>query len=672
MSAPDVSSSNAEMFISSIQEIESRYSEFPKSLRIRIERWVEKLVDSGSNPAFTAHRNAYTKLLLSMVRTARFNEPFHRMPPDGRLAPFPTHLRSRIRNIDAPPAASQDAAGSASEDGFWGDMRSRVSGTDHLNSSRSGYLHVAPVAASVHELASEELERAHSNTLAFAPPKKGVAASPVRSPHRNSRSRARSPQPPPDAQDATRPTYEHLLQAHFNAGDNHSLLHEGDFRKYAVPNYRFQWNLHRDEESEHASTGHVTHAALAHGDTNDDRRAHALHAPVASHTPIRTHGGNRAALQSHATGAHHAEHAQHAQHALAAHKAAFPAGHGADVLVSTARPSGSGSGMSRFLNMSSEQASGLSHKRLDQQNLKQFKEPDYTSHELPALHSLLREQNVRIQVLEERLAVERSEHARQIQHIEYAYATEMARLREVEANANRLYEQQSQREMDIIEMHHRNSGTGIYYSNSNNNSVRNSGNIRSGMLSQSGTGNSATNLDTGREYVSLEFDRAYEGVASSSIGGGLSRSSTLQQNQQRNRSMSQESPETSKHHLIHISSPPPRLPGKTSPIPKAAAGSRNTGSDSGLAPPGRIQFPEHDNNVSMLGRSFAQQSQRWVNDSMSRSQDYFLPPAPAPLATSASAAMLRESRDKDDSDFLAYLSAFQEEIRYPNNPFKVA
>ena len=134
-------------FIASILEIEALYKDFPKALRIRIERWVERLVNSGSNPAFTSHRNAYTKLLLSMVRQSRFSEPFHKMPTDGRLAPFPTHLRSKLRPVEAPVPCEGGAV-----DGFWADMRARASGIDvhasannDLSIDNGGYMHNLPV-----------------------------------------------------------------------------------------------------------------------------------------------------------------------------------------------------------------------------------------------------------------------------------------------------------------------------------------------------------------------------------------------------------------------------------------------------------------------------------------------------------------------------------------------
>jgi len=337
-------------------------------------------------------------------------------------------------------------------------------------------------------------------------------------------------------------------------------------------------------------------------------------------------------------------------------------------------------GVGRFLHVSDDQLSGISHNQHHQQHSKQDEEADYSTQELPALYTLLREQSLRIRVLEEQLIAERAEHARQIQRVEYAYATEIERLREVEAYANRLYEQQSRRELDTMEVHDQDSTAGTPYSansRSHMNSLRRSSSSgHPSVLNQSTASNSATNLDTGREYVSMEFDRAYEGVVSASIGGGWDQ----QQQQQRNRSMLQESPETSKHHLIHISSPPPRLPGKTSPIPMAAGAAKNAGHRRpGLNIPGKIQLPGHNHNASMLGRSFSQQSQRWVNDSMSQSQDDFLPPGHVAMNASASvsangvpSAALRESSDKDDSDFLAYLSAFQEEIRHPSNPFKAA
>lgn len=64
-----------------------------KQYRLRVEKWIERLITSGGqNLVWKKHRNEYTKLLLHMVISKNLTEPFHQCPPDGQLPQFPKHI----------------------------------------------------------------------------------------------------------------------------------------------------------------------------------------------------------------------------------------------------------------------------------------------------------------------------------------------------------------------------------------------------------------------------------------------------------------------------------------------------------------------------------------------------------------------------------------------------
>lgn len=92
-------------FMKLVQEIEKEYRTLPKSMRIRIEKWLEKLVLTGSNLVWRKNRNSYARLLLDMVINKRLTEPFHQLPPDGPLPSFPSHVqqqKGRSRDLLGP------------------------------------------------------------------------------------------------------------------------------------------------------------------------------------------------------------------------------------------------------------------------------------------------------------------------------------------------------------------------------------------------------------------------------------------------------------------------------------------------------------------------------------------------------------------------------------------
>jgi len=82
------------IFLSILHEIERYYMEFSKAIRVRVEKWVEKLSLTGHNYTWRKHRNAYAKLLLNMILNRELSEPFNSLPPEGSLQSFPMHLKA--------------------------------------------------------------------------------------------------------------------------------------------------------------------------------------------------------------------------------------------------------------------------------------------------------------------------------------------------------------------------------------------------------------------------------------------------------------------------------------------------------------------------------------------------------------------------------------------------
>ena len=65
-SIPDVDSIDRS-FKECLVEIQKCYTTLGKPLRLRTEKWCEKLVATGSNRVWRKHRNDYAKMLLGMV-----------------------------------------------------------------------------------------------------------------------------------------------------------------------------------------------------------------------------------------------------------------------------------------------------------------------------------------------------------------------------------------------------------------------------------------------------------------------------------------------------------------------------------------------------------------------------------------------------------------------------
>jgi hypothetical protein len=82
-----------------LAEIQKAYVVLPKALRIRVERWIEKLATTGNNPVWKKQRNAYAKLLLSMVVSRHLEAPFNVLPPEGSLPPLDSQQKIASRNL---------------------------------------------------------------------------------------------------------------------------------------------------------------------------------------------------------------------------------------------------------------------------------------------------------------------------------------------------------------------------------------------------------------------------------------------------------------------------------------------------------------------------------------------------------------------------------------------
>ena len=93
----------ARVFLSCLKEIERNYLYLPKSVRIRIEKWIEKVaLSGGTNAIWNNHRNMYTRLLLGMILARNLKSPFDAFPPDHALPPFPSHLNPLLKDLQGP------------------------------------------------------------------------------------------------------------------------------------------------------------------------------------------------------------------------------------------------------------------------------------------------------------------------------------------------------------------------------------------------------------------------------------------------------------------------------------------------------------------------------------------------------------------------------------------
>ena len=122
--------SSDQVFVKYLSEIERIYIALPKPVRIRVERWVDKLVSVGNNDIWKRHRNSYAKLLLNMIVNRNLESPFNVFPPEGSIPAFPVHLK----------ASSKHLLG-VHETSFWRDLYGRMQGSpERLRGSRRDVL----------------------------------------------------------------------------------------------------------------------------------------------------------------------------------------------------------------------------------------------------------------------------------------------------------------------------------------------------------------------------------------------------------------------------------------------------------------------------------------------------------------------------------------------------
>jgi hypothetical protein len=137
-------------FVSFLRELEKTYLFLDKALRLRTERWIEKLAMAGSNTVWRKHRNAYTRLLLGMVIKKNLEAPFDRAPPEGDLPPFPAHYRALLKGIIGPH-----------ESVFWRDLYARLPLRDQDGNAS---LRLDPVSFTVsHQALSSSSSSSSSN-----------------------------------------------------------------------------------------------------------------------------------------------------------------------------------------------------------------------------------------------------------------------------------------------------------------------------------------------------------------------------------------------------------------------------------------------------------------------------------------------------------------------------
>jgi hypothetical protein len=101
-------------FMDAIKEIELNYISLSKPLRLRIEKWIEKLCTVSGIITWRKERNIYTRLLLNMIMRRQLTEPFHTLPPDGSLPNLANYLKRNPDDLGT------------HESRFWRDLYKRV------------------------------------------------------------------------------------------------------------------------------------------------------------------------------------------------------------------------------------------------------------------------------------------------------------------------------------------------------------------------------------------------------------------------------------------------------------------------------------------------------------------------------------------------------------------
>jgi hypothetical protein len=74
-----------EEFIKCTLLIHTNYASMSKHLKVRVDKWLDKLVHITSGESWKQNRNLYTKYLLHCIITNNFTGPFTKLPDDLEL-----------------------------------------------------------------------------------------------------------------------------------------------------------------------------------------------------------------------------------------------------------------------------------------------------------------------------------------------------------------------------------------------------------------------------------------------------------------------------------------------------------------------------------------------------------------------------------------------------------
>lgn len=69
-----------------VGEITKRKLDFPKTVQLRVDRWLRKFSEVSGNLEWEKNRNLYCILLLDYILNNKFEEPFNKNPTDQPLA----------------------------------------------------------------------------------------------------------------------------------------------------------------------------------------------------------------------------------------------------------------------------------------------------------------------------------------------------------------------------------------------------------------------------------------------------------------------------------------------------------------------------------------------------------------------------------------------------------
>ena len=88
-----------EDFVNILQKIEKKLCFFSKHQQIRIEKWVEKLIQQDETYQWQKNRNNYMMLLEAMVQNGKIQDPFDKMPPSNLKSMNDSELNYNLQII---------------------------------------------------------------------------------------------------------------------------------------------------------------------------------------------------------------------------------------------------------------------------------------------------------------------------------------------------------------------------------------------------------------------------------------------------------------------------------------------------------------------------------------------------------------------------------------------